>query len=262
VDAADSFWARYRTSGIVWQLAVHVASDERWTYHIDFRSANLGPLQGRHPDANFFTHVSGLAVYEVLKKQRPGSIFWLAGDVRSYEKVMGASESGFHYVQPAPVPEDDFADPFVYYLRYFGTGELSPHEPERPEVPLTPATHLSAEPTELEVLAREGENQKVLFKKILLAQLATQELRRLDMEPTPTEIQAIADRFRRELALFREADMREWLDGEGLSLDAFGSVMRDFAAVLKAEGYYQSPLAARVDDHRRVIAGRNRRLFG
>jgi len=261
VDAADGIWARYRSAAVVWQLAVHVAAGERWTYHVDFRGADVRPRPGPHPNANFFTHVSGLAVYEVLQRRKPGAIFWLTADVRSYEKIMRASTSGFAYVESAAGAEDDLADPFVYYLRYFGTGDASPHAPERSAVVPAPVA-APAEPSDLEVLAREGENHKVLFKKILLAHLAEEELRRLDMEPTPAEVQEVADRFRRELGLYREADMRRWLEDAGLSLDEFGSVMRDFATVLKTERHYQAALAARIDDHRRVIAGRNRRLFG
>jgi len=261
VDAGGGLCAHYRSAAVVWQLAVHVAAGERWTYHVDFRGADVRPRPGPHPNANFFTHVSGLAVYEVLLKRKPGAIFWLTGDVRSYEKIMRASPSGFAYAEPAAGAEDDLADPFVYYLRYFGTGEASPHEPERPAIVPAPSA-APAEPGDLEVLAREGENRKVLFKKILLAHLAAEDLRRLDMEPTLAEVQEVADRFRRELELLREADMRQWLDDAGLGLDGFGRVMRDFATVLKAERHYQAALAARSDDHRRVIAGRNRRLFG
>lgn len=261
VDGTNSVWARYGSFGIVWQLTVHVAREERWTYHVDFRSADARPRAGRHREANYFTHVSGQAVYEVLSKQKPGLIFWLAGDARSYEKVMGASESGFFCLEPMPFPEDDLADPFTYYLRHFGTGELSPNEPEMPEVPVPAPVGRRAEPSELEVLARQGENDRVLGKKVLLAHLALRESARLHSEPTTAEVQATADEFRRQIGLTREADMREWLRHQELSLEAFSGVMRDFTAVLKMYARHEASLASRVEDHRRVIAGRNRRLF-
>lgn len=262
IEAGDNAWAQYRSFEIVWQLAIHTGDDERWTYHVDFRETEPCPREGRHPEANYFTHVSGQAVCDVFRKQKPGLVFWLAGEARSYEKVMRGSASGFAYLEPMPVPEDDLADPFTYYLRHFGTGELSPHEPVTPDVPVSPAPAQPSEPTEFEVLAREGENDRVLGKKVLLAYLALQESERLDMGLTPAEIQATADEFRREIALFSELDMEEWLRRSELSLDEFSGVMRDFAAVLKMNAHYEKSLKSRVEDHRRVIAGRNRRLFG
>ena len=80
----------YRVYEIVWQLTVHSGGGERLNYFIDFRSNTFAASTGGHPEANMFTHISGQGLLEVLKGEMPGLLFWLAGDVRSYEKIMGS----------------------------------------------------------------------------------------------------------------------------------------------------------------------------
>jgi L-ascorbate metabolism protein UlaG (beta-lactamase superfamily) len=114
---------------VVWQLVVHAGGGERLAYAIDFRQPVPALLRGEHPHANYFVHVAGRTLYGVLRGEAPERLFWLAGDARIYEKILGVRDGRFW--QP---PEDGWdlferlPDPVTYYLRHHAVA--SGPEPE------------------------------------------------------------------------------------------------------------------------------------
>ena len=104
---------------VVWQLVVHAGGGERLAYAIDFRQPVPAILRGEHPEANYFVHVAGRTLYGVLRGELPERLFWLAGDARIYEKIMGVRDGQFW--QPPEEGWDLFErlpDPVTYYLRH------------------------------------------------------------------------------------------------------------------------------------------------
>jgi len=104
---------------VVWQLVVHAGGGERLTYAIDFRQPVPGILRGEHPEANYFVHLAGRTLYGVLRGELPERLFWLAGDARIYEKILGVRDGQFW--QPPEEGWDLFErlpDPVTYYLRH------------------------------------------------------------------------------------------------------------------------------------------------
>jgi hypothetical protein len=91
---ADSPITTYRSFGVVYQLTVHTGDGNELHYAVDFR----GPLSitaERHPDANYFAHVSGRSLLHVLRGTCGPELFYMSGDVRLYEKIVSATETGF-----------------------------------------------------------------------------------------------------------------------------------------------------------------------
>ncbi len=182
VEQGNNALAEFRTQEVVWQLVVHVGEEKRLNYFIDFRSLDFAAKRGEHSQANFFTHISGQTLYEVFQGDVPGLIFWLTGSVRSYEKIMGVSDSHFWFPMLAEAPENQMSDPLTYYLRHFGTGELSTQEPDLPGIQFdipsktntaknTSQLHLNQVGKDIEILTREGGNRQVIAKKALLTYL-------------------------------------------------------------------------------------------
>jgi len=81
------------------------------------------------------------------------------------------------------------------------------------------------------------------------------EIERLGIEISETEIQTMADDFRRQHALTSASRMREFLAHEGLDLDTFAEMMREFAAIRIMERLYAEDIDRAVPDHIRLTAG-------
>jgi hypothetical protein len=241
--------AEFRYLEVVWQLTVHVGSGERLNYFVDFRSSNFAATPGEHPQANFFSHISGQSLYEVIKGELPGIMFWLTGSVRNYEKIMGVRDGSFWLPHLAEAPQNRMSDPLTYYLRHFGAGELSPNEPDLEGINIRSSSDTTAATHDLEVLARQGGNREVMSKKALLAYLALQEVERTGIEITDEEIQTVSDAFRRQFGLQDSDDTEKWLQAAGLSLEAYASVMRNFTAVLKLEKQYAQKIEPLLTEH-------------
>ena len=237
---------------IVWQLVVHAGEGERLNYFIDFRSDRFSAAPGHHPEASSFTHVAGQTLYNVLKGKEPGFLFWLAGEARSYEKTMGVRAGQFCFPDLSNAPEDWMGDPLTYYLRYFGTAEVSIEQPDAPDPHQEGASEEPEVIDNIAVLARQGENSIVTSKKALLAYLATKEAERIGLEITEDEVQAASDNFRRRFNLQDQEATDRWFRNAGLSLEAYSSVMRDFATVLKLERHYAGVIEPILGNHRRV----------
>jgi len=118
--------------GVVWQFVVHAGGGERLAYAIDFRQPVPALLRGEHPEANYFVHVAGRTLYGVLRGEAPERLFWLAGDARIYEKILGVRDGRFW--QPPEEGWDLFErlpDPVTYYLRRHPVA-VAPEPVERP----------------------------------------------------------------------------------------------------------------------------------
>ncbi|HIK07979.1 MAG TPA: MBL fold metallo-hydrolase [Trichormus sp. M33_DOE_039] len=256
VKQPDTIWTKFSSEQVVWQLVIHTGDGERLNYAIDFRSQDFAVMSGEHPEANFFTHIAGQALDEVMTDQKPGLIFWLAGEVRSYEKVICIRNGRFEPPQWPNKPEDFPSDPLTYYLRRVGTGEIAVDQNDLDNI------HLEKVPTSLEstddlqILMRLGENDRVISKKVLLAYLAVKEAERLGLNISDAEIQAMSDSFREQFDLQDSDATEEWLKAAGLSLEAYSAVMRDFTAVLKLEQHYTSVIEPWLANHRRVATAR------
>lgn len=121
-----------------------------------------------------------------------------------------------------------------------------------------------ASPTDskLDILARPGENDKVIEKKVLLAHLARQEAARVGIAPDTGDVRELAEHYCRELGLRERESILAWLAEAGLSQDEFHTVIADFAAVLAVEAHHREQLVKRVELHRRVVAARSQQLAG
>jgi L-ascorbate metabolism protein UlaG (beta-lactamase superfamily) len=258
VKQADSSWASFPAEQVVWQLVVHAGDGERLNYAIDFRLEDFSVLAGEHPEANFFTHIAGQAVDDVMTGKMPGLIFWLAGEARSYEKVVCVRNNRFESPKWPKTPEDFPSDPLTYYLRHFGTGETSLVESELADGELEKASNSLESTNDIQILTRLGENEEVMSKKVLLAYLAVQEAERLGLKISDAEIQTMSDSFREQFDLLDGEDTEQWLKEAGLSLEGYSAVMRDFTAVLKLEQHYTRAIAPLLANHRRVATARSR----
>lgn len=113
---------------------------------------------------------------------------------------------------------------------------------------------------ELDILARPGANDQVIYKKVLLAVLACADSERLNIVPDEALVAQIQGHFLADLDLPDEPALAGFLAGAGLSGEDFQRVMQDFAAVVAVESHYANELAARVELHRRLVAARMNRL--
>ncbi|MBD2451008.1 MBL fold metallo-hydrolase [Nostoc sp. FACHB-152] len=248
VTRTDTVWAKFPSEQVVWQLVVHTGEEQRLNYAIDFRAPDFCVVSGEHPEANFFTHIAGQALAEVMTGKKPGLIFWLAGEVRSYEKVICIRNGHFEAPQWPNIPEDFPSDPLTFYLRHFGAETIPLEELE--------TLNSSENPDDIQILTRLGENDGVISKKVLLAYLAVKEAERLGLNISDAEIQAMSDSFREQCDLQDSQATEQWLKEAGLSLEAYSAVMRDFTAVLKLEQHYTSVIEPWLANHRRVATAR------
>jgi L-ascorbate metabolism protein UlaG (beta-lactamase superfamily) len=239
----NSIWASFHTQEVIWQLVVHTGNGERLNYALDFRSQDFIVLLGEHPEANFFTHIAGQALYDVIINKIPGLIFWLAGEVRSYEKVICLHNGRFKSPEWPKNPEDFPPDPLTYYLRHFGTEKPQLNQ----QINLSNTQSLN---NNIGILTRLGANEGVIAKKVLLAYLAVKEAERLGMEITDAEIQAVSDSLRQEFGLQEEQNTEQWLQAIGLSFAAYSSVMRDFTSVFKVQQHYADAIELMLTNHR------------
>ncbi len=245
----DSPWQLRRLRQVVWQLVVEAGSGERIEWHLDFSQEPLVLARGRHPHANAFTHVAGRGLDEVLRGVAPGVLFWLAGEARSYEKVIRV-EAGTLVADADPPPEDEAADPLTYFLRRFG--------PQSDGAP-TPSLAMPQRPEELEMLGRSGENAGVAHKKALLSFLACRELERRGVPLRDEAVQATSDSFRRAFGLGEPEQTLASLQAAGLKLESYTRVMRGFTAVQLIQELCATEMADLVDAHARVATMGSRR---
>ncbi|WP_404790472.1 MBL fold metallo-hydrolase [Altericista sp. CCNU0014] len=253
MQSRDSGWQWLRCYEVVVQWVVHTAPDCRLAYWIDFRTDRLTATLGEHPEANFFTHFSGQGLFEVLNGDRPALLFWLSGDVRNYEKVMGVRDGQFWSLPVLP-PEDAFCDPLSCYLRVSPPLERVKTEEGPPSA--LPDPYPSKQMQSLEILGRRGENDGVISKKVLLAYLAVREAERIGLEIAPTQIQAVGNALRSQLDLDPAQSTEKWLQSIGLTPEDYTSVLRDFTATIELEQHYAQKLKPMQEKHARILKAR------
>jgi L-ascorbate metabolism protein UlaG (beta-lactamase superfamily) len=122
LQPASNMWRKFVDWGVVWQLAVHAGPTRRLHYAVDFRDAEHVLLtEGEHPAANFFTHLAGGTLLRVLRGEADGLLFWLAGDARSYEKII-CVRNGHLVVPELPrLAHLRPSDPLTFFLRHYWT---------------------------------------------------------------------------------------------------------------------------------------------
>jgi len=124
----SGMWPDFVGWGVVWQLAVHLGESERLIFAIDFRdAAQIRLTEGAHADANFFTHLSGKALLGVLRGERDGIIFWLAGAARSYEKIIGVKDGHFWFPELPAMAHLRPSDPLTFLLRHHWDRDQARH---------------------------------------------------------------------------------------------------------------------------------------
>jgi hypothetical protein len=111
-------------------------------------------------------------------------------------------------------------------------------------------------------LLRIGETLPVVRKKVLLRLLARHQAAHLGLAITPDELQERADRFRAEYGLTTAEDTARWLEAEGLTIDAFTALIRDFCLVDRLELLYERQVDQGVADQVRVSTARTSSAVG
>jgi L-ascorbate metabolism protein UlaG (beta-lactamase superfamily) len=124
LQEASSMWRSFIAWDVVWQLAVHLTVTERITYTIDFRNTtHITLAEGKHPDANFFTHLAGDTLHQVLSGKADGILFWLVGAARSYEKIIDVKGGHFWFPDLPYSAHLRPIDPLTFYLRHYWNRE-------------------------------------------------------------------------------------------------------------------------------------------
>lgn len=117
-DDAGSPIQSYVKYSVVYQLSVHTGAGEALNYAIDFRG-KLSLTAEKHPEANYFAHLSGQSLLSVLRGEAGPELFYMSGDVRLYEKILWVEDDKFG--MPVPRGWDLFErlpEPLTHYLRH------------------------------------------------------------------------------------------------------------------------------------------------
>jgi L-ascorbate metabolism protein UlaG (beta-lactamase superfamily) len=250
---SQSGWQILPEEDIVWQLVVHLGDGERLNYWIDFRSTQIDVFPGTHPESNFFTHISGQSLDEVLQEKVTGNLFWLTGSVRSYEKIVGVRNGVFYFPDLPSSPKINLCDPLTYYLQHFGIGSAPEELDLMIEIPV-PQRGSKVDPLDVDAIARRGGNSQVLSKKALLTYLSIREAERIGLEVTDADTQEISDTFRTHFGLLDPQLVEKWIDKSGLTIDSYAQMMQHMATVIKLEQKYINELQPLLAEHERVAS--------
>lgn len=256
LSQVNNSWTIFPNEDIVWQLTVHLGDGERLNYFIDFRLPDFTVTSGKHPESNFFTHISGQTLYEVLQGEVPGIVFWLTGSVRSYEKIVSVRNGKFYFPQLPVSPKHHLCDPLTYYLRHFGRGELAPNEPDM-TIMVEQLGATTSQALDIEVLIRRGGNAQVLGKKALLTYLALKEADSIGLEVTEEDVENTSDAFRTLFGLLDADKTENWIQESGLTLESYSLMMQHLATVIKLEKQYADQLKPLLTEHERIATAQS-----
>jgi L-ascorbate metabolism protein UlaG (beta-lactamase superfamily) len=261
-ETPSSPWHAWRRDRVVWQLIVETGEGRRLERYFDYSGSSFVTGEGRSSRANSFTHVSGRTLADVLAGREPGLLLFLTGDVRTYEKVIGV-ENGRWVLPLERSPEDELADPVTYYLRRYGPDgpALDQDEPGAPEEAgpsHRAASSMGDAPSDIEVLARQGENPAVAGKKALLSWLAIREADRQGIVVGGADVDASSNAFRERFGLETAEATFAWMAEVGLTVETYSRVMRGFAAVRLVQQRFADEVAALADAHAKVASARRR----
>jgi L-ascorbate metabolism protein UlaG (beta-lactamase superfamily) len=117
---------RYLEYGVVWQLDVHTGPAERLQYFIDFGRAPLQLREGLSPRANFFVHLSGQALADILSGTSTSESLYF-GDARFYEKILTVKD-GRLWAPPncGWALFEELSEPLTYFLRHYHRAAPAP----------------------------------------------------------------------------------------------------------------------------------------
>jgi Beta-lactamase superfamily domain len=252
-----NIWHVFRDEDIIWQLVVHLGNGERLNYCIDFRLPQVAVIFGKCPESNFFTHISGQTLHEVLQEKVSGMVFGLTGSVRSYEKIIGVRNGEFYLPDLPRSPKTYMGDPLTYYLRYFGIGATALDETDLMIVEIEQPAVTKIDPMDVAIMARQGLNAQVLSKKALLTYLSIREAERIGLEVNAAEIQNISDIFRTHFGLLDPQIVEKWIDKSGLTIDSYSEMMQCMATVIKLEQKYVDELQPLLRVHERIATAQS-----
>jgi hypothetical protein len=241
----SSPWRQYRVNGVVWQFVVQAGASKRIERFMECATEPVVIVPGRHPFANSFTHISGRTLLEVLRGAVPGIFLCLTAQIRSYDKAIGLANGRLSAPAISGATGDD---PLTYFLRYF-----NPDHKER-QIPQAKLHSSLVDPSEVEVLSRQGVSKAVLAKKVLLSILAINEASRLGITITEADVQTVSGWFRESFGLENEEEMRAWLEQVGLDLNSYLRVMHGFAAVSHAQARYAAEIDSLIGIHEKVAS--------
>ena len=110
---------RYVDYGVVYQLVVELGEGLTLEYALDYRATRLSVTAQRHPDANYFAHLSGRGLLDVLRGDHGPEVFYMSGDARLYEKIVGIRDGRF-WVPPVDGWDlfEQLPEPVTHYLRH------------------------------------------------------------------------------------------------------------------------------------------------
>jgi len=221
----DSLWSAYVDNQVVWQLVVHAGGGERLCYHVDLR--DVGAIEtraGLSGDANAFTHLGGATLAEVLAGRTTAALFWLAGQARSFEKIIVVRDGRLHAPAGRRTPQNEMADPLTYYLRHAADGSIPALHADHDE-----RAGREAQRDAVGQLLRAGEldRRDVAQLAVTLAQLALGEG---GGDIDPSAVQAESDGFRARVGLVDEDETRRWLDDASLDVERYSRLLAGIVA--------------------------------
>jgi L-ascorbate metabolism protein UlaG (beta-lactamase superfamily) len=119
-DREHSLIQSYVQCGVVYQLVIHLGADQTLDFAIDFRG-RMTLTAERHPLANYFAHLSGRGLLDVLRGELGPELFYMSGDVRQYEKIIALRDGEF----AIPAAQgwalfEQLGEPITHYLRHRG----------------------------------------------------------------------------------------------------------------------------------------------
>jgi hypothetical protein len=117
--------SRFAAWDVVWQLVVHLGGGERLHYVMDFRRSPVTMERRCHPEANYFVHIDGGSLLQVLRGEAGTDLFWRCGAARYYEKIFSVRDGRF-WIPPVSGWElyQQIPDPFTLCLRKVEEGAL------------------------------------------------------------------------------------------------------------------------------------------
>ncbi len=226
INPAESFISNFQDFAVVWQLTVHMGEKERLVYSIDFTQTPLQLSRGHCNNANYFVHIAGKSLQQILSGTADSERLYACGDVRMYEKILHVRDGSF-WKPPVEHMElfKKLPDPLIYYLRY--------SQPVKKKNILSSHNDFSIQP----ILSKE-EPIAVSRKKVLLRLLAKREARRLGIKVSDEEVQNTSEQFRKRCNLLSARDTHTWLADSELSQNNFSDLMHDAALVDKLTDHF------------------------
>lgn len=110
--------------GVGYQLAIHLGDGKRLHYAIDFSKQQLSLVNDRLARPNFFVHMAGGSLLDILRKEAGSELLYACGDMLMFEKIIGVRD-GKIWIPPVEHMQlyAKISDPLTFYLRWYGPKE-------------------------------------------------------------------------------------------------------------------------------------------